>query len=404
MIVTRARWPLGRRSRAHALVGFVLLASVGISALGSASAGGEATSGVPTIPTPLATSIHTSAGTWVTLPMGDLSQPLNTFWQLFFQPTGTTSWTDKVKATAVATNGGLVLASAIDQPFVAGVRPSHLLHFSPLISTDDGGHSWSSGLLSEGLAASPGALSTGLTGRTLALVGDGLGAQVLTSTGGLSKWKTLTTARQLASGSGGKACELESLTAVASGADSAIVGAGCSRPGVVGIFAEQSGSWHLDPIALSGSLRRSRVEVLTLEQTTDGLTALLGISEKAGTAVVAAWTTDTGPWVVSAGLTLASNDRLVSFGSAEGSGVFVLSTTQSGSRRLAVVDGPGATWRQMLPPPLSTATVAFNPTSSTTDAFAVHESTMTVWALSSGSSAWVKGQVVQVPIEFGSSG
>ena len=388
----------------QAVVPFVLLASVVVSALGSAPAGGDSTSGVPSISIPLATSIHSSAGTWVTLPMGDLSQPLNTFWQLFFQPTGTTSWSNKVEATAVATNGGLVLASAANQPFVVGVRPSNLLHFSPLISTDDGGHSWSSGLLQEGLAASPSALSTGLTGQTVALVGDGPGARVLTSTGGLSKWGTLTTARQLASGSGGKACGLESLTAVASLASGAIVGAGCSRPGVVGVFAEQAGSWNLDPIVLPGSLRRGRVEVLMLEQTTDGLVAVLGISEKAGTAVVAAWTTGTGPWVVSPGLTLASNDGLVSFGPASGSGLFVLSSTQSGSRRLAVVDGPGATWRQMLPPPSSTATVAFSPTSSTTEAFAVHDSTMTVWALGSGSNAWVKGQVVQVPIEFGSSG
>ena len=336
--------------------------------------------------------------------MGNLSQPLNTFWQLFFQPTGTTTWSNKVEATAVATNGGLVLASAADQPFVVGVRPSNLLHFSPLISTDDGGQSWSPGLLQEGLAASPSALSTGVTGQTLALVDHGLEARVLTSTGGLSKWGTLTTARQLASGSGGKACGLESLTAVTSWANGAIVGARCSRPGVVGIFAEQGGNWHLDPFALPGRLRSGRVEVLTLEQTTDGLTALLGISEKTGTAVVAAWTTGTGPWAVSPGLTLASNDRLVSFGPASGSSAFVLSTTKSGSMRLAVVDGSGATWRQMLPPPLSTATVAFIPTSpSTTDAFAVHDSTMTVWALGSGSSAWVKGQVVRVPIEFGSS-
>jgi len=337
--------------------------------------------------------------------MGKLSQPLNTFWQLFFQPTGTTSWSDKVEATAVATNGGLVLASTVNQPFVAGVRPSHLLHFSPLISTDDGGHSWSGGLLSEGLAASPGALSTSPNGQSLALVGNGLGAQVLASTGGLSKWSTLTTARHLASGSGGKACGLESLTTVVSLANSAVVGAGCSQPGVVGIFAEQAGSWHLDPLALAGSLGQGRIEVLTMEQTPDGLAALLGISTKAGTAVVAAWTTGTGSWVVSPALSLTSKEHLVSFGPASGSGLFVISTTPSGSRRLAVVDDPGTTWDQLPSPPSATATVAFNPNSpSTIDAFTAHNSTMTVWALNSGSSNWVKGQVVHVAIEFGSSG
>ncbi len=279
--MTRVHSGLWRRWRAQAVVPFVLLASVGISALGSAPAGGDPTPGGPTVPTPLATSIHSGAGTWVTLPMGNLSQPLNTFWQLFFQPTGTTFWSDKVKATAVATNGGLVLASAVDQPFVAGVRPSHLLHFSPLISTDDAGISWSSGLLPEGLAASPGALSTESSGQSLALVGNGLGAQVLVSSSGLSEWSTLTTARHLASGSS-KTCGLRSLTTVVSLTNSVVVGASCSRPGVAGIFAEQAGRWHLDPLALAGSLQQGRVEVLTMEQTTDGLAALLGISHEGG--------------------------------------------------------------------------------------------------------------------------
>jgi len=403
--VTRARSRLGRKWRAKAVVPLVLLASVGIGALGGAPAGGDPTSRLPAIPTPLATSIRSGAGTWVTLPMGNLRQPLNTFWQLFFQPTGATSWSDKVEATAVATNGGLVLASAGDQPFVVGVRPAHLLHFSPLISTDDGGHSWSDGLLKEGLAASPGALSTAPNGQTLALVGNGLGAQVLASTGGLSKWRTLTTSRHLASGSGGKVCGVTALTAVVSLASSAIVGAGCSRPGVVGMFAEQAGSWHLEPLALAGSLRQGRVQVLTMEQTTDGLAALLGISEKAGTAIVAAWTTNNSRWIVSPALTLGLHQHLVSFGPASGSGLFVISATLSGSRQLAVVDDSGATWDQLPPPPSNTATVAFSSTSpSMIDAFTVHNSTMTVWALDSGSRNWVKGQVVQVAIEFGSSG
>jgi hypothetical protein len=401
--MTRVRRRSGPWSPVQVVVPFVFLAAVGVSALAGSPARGDSTPGVSVISIPLATSIHSSAGTWVTVPMGDLSQPLNTFWQLFFQPTGTTSWSNKVEATAVATNGGLVLASAANQPFVVGVRPSNLLHFSPLISTDDGGHSWSPGLLQEGLATSPSALSTGSTGQTLALVKDGLGAQVLTSTGGLSKWGTLTTARQLASGSGGKACGLDSLTAVASWAGSAIVGADCSRPGVVGIFAEQAGSFELSPIALSGSLRRGRVEVLALEQTTDGLMAVLGISENGETAVVAAWTTNTTRWTISPALVLASSHHLVSFGPADGSGLFVISASSSGSMRLAVVDDPGVPWRQLPPPPSNTATVAFSPTSPTIDAFAVRKSTMTVWALGSGSSDWVKGQVVHVPIEFGSS-
>ena len=40
-----------------------------------------------------------------------------------------------------------------------GVRPTNLLTFSPLIFTSDAGRSWSTGLLSQGLAASPDALA-----------------------------------------------------------------------------------------------------------------------------------------------------------------------------------------------------------------------------------------------------
>ena len=80
----------------------------------SANAGAGPTS-LPTslaLPTPLATSVPAGGGTWATVAMGDLGQPLNTFWQLLFRPAGTNSWSDRVEATAVATNGGLVLASA----------------------------------------------------------------------------------------------------------------------------------------------------------------------------------------------------------------------------------------------------------------------------------------------------
>jgi hypothetical protein len=404
--MTAARSRRGTISAFVAAVPCALLAAVGLGAFPSAPAAGDALLSAPLVAAPLATSVQSAAGTWATVPMGHLNQPLNTFWQLFFRPTGTTSWSNQAEATAVATNGGLVLASAVGQPLVAGVRPSNFLHFSPLIATDDGGDSWSNGLLPEGLAASPGALSRASNGQTLALVNGGLGARVLASTGGLSSWRTLTTARRLASSGGGIACGLRALTATAAGASSAVVGASCSRPGVVGIFSEQAGgSWRLEPLALPGSLRRGRVEVLTLEQTAGGLAALLGVSEKTGTALVAAWTTGANRWIVSPVLPLASNEHLVSLGPASASGLFAVYASSSGPTRLAVIDGPSSTWHQMPSPPSGTATVAFDPTSpSTADALVVHDATMSVWTLGTASGGWMKGQVVHVALEFGSSG
>jgi hypothetical protein len=334
--------------------------------------------------------------------MGHVGQPLNTFWQLFFQGAGTTTWTDKVGATATATNGGLVLASAAGQPLIAGIRPSNLLHFSPLITTVDG-TSWANGVLPKGLSARPDALSTATNGPTLALVNSGPETQVLVGTGSLSTWRTLTTVRHLASTTSGTACDIRALSGVASMPGQPVVGADCAHPGVVGIFAEGARTWHLDAPTLSGTLRHRSVDVLTVEGTASGLGALLGVRERSGTALVAAWNTD-GKWTVSSTLMLVGGDRLVSFGPASGPGFFILGSTSSGAMSLAAIDGPGDNWSHFLRPPRHTATVAFAPTSgSVVDAFTAGVTTMTMWSLSSGSTSWVKSQVLHVGLKFGSS-
>ena len=144
------------------------VAVLALSAYSDASASGQTRSGgggagAPLLPTPLATSVQAGGGTWATVAMGDLGQPLDTFWQLLFRPSRASSWSDRVEATAVATNGGLVLASGSNS-LVVGVRPSNNLTFSPLISTSDGGRSWSNGLLNQGLVSRPQALASARTG------------------------------------------------------------------------------------------------------------------------------------------------------------------------------------------------------------------------------------------------
>jgi hypothetical protein len=278
------------------------------------------------------------------------------------------------------------------------------LHFSPLISTTDGGHSWSNGLLPDGLAARPDALAIGPSGHSIALVNHGEGSEVLTSQGDLSTWTTLITSGTLGSTPAGRSCGLASLTAVASFAGHPIVGASCRRSGVVGLLDESDGRWQLDPVTLPASLHGGRATVLTIGQTAYGLNSMLEITDKNHTTLVAAWSTSSGGWTVSPVLSLAANERLVSIGPANGIGLFVLAATPAGANRLAVVNGPGAVWNQMPPPPPNTDTVAFGAgVSSPVDALAAHDTTMTVWSLSSDSSNWIKGQVMPVKVEFGSS-
>lgn len=395
---TRFVRPLG----VAAAVSSFLLAAPCLGSTSGTAASVESSVASP-VTTPLATSLQSSSGTWATIPMGHLSQPLNTFWQLFYRPVGSASWSDRVEATATATNGGLVLASASGQVTV-GVRPAHLLHFSPLISTTNGGQSWSSGLLPTGLAARPDALSLAPSGPSIALVKHGHGTEVLASKGDLSTWRTLTTSRKLAATPAGRSCGVASLTAVASLAGQPVVGANCERSGVVGLLDQSDGHWHLDPVTLPASLHGGRTTVLTIWQTAHGLTSLLQITDNNHTALLAAWTTSSGGWSYSPAFSLTAGEHIDSIGPAIGVGLFVLRSTPSGADRLAVVNGPDAPWNQMPTPPANTATVAFNAgAGSVVDALAAHDSTMSVWSLGSGSSDWTKDQILPVKLEFGSS-
>ena len=216
----------------------------------------------------------------------------------------------------MATNGGLVLASAADQPFVAGVRPSHLLHFSPLISTDDGGHRGPADC-SEGLTASPvrcpqhRPASPSPRGRRR----------------GPGCWRAPAACRSGAPsprpaprfGERRKACGVESLTAVASWASSASWGRAAADPAWWGFRRARRGAGTSTRSRSRGRLGRGRSRCSRWRDDRRAGCPSRGLGEGGDRA---RRRLDHGhrPWAVSPGLTLASNHRLVSFGPASGSG------------------------------------------------------------------------------------
>jgi hypothetical protein len=194
---------------------------------------------------------------------------------------------------------------------------------------------------------------------------------------------------------------------------------------------------------LPDSLRQGRVEVLSLEEGTAGgaaagtpgaagsatttaaegaaeptttttraaatptqplvLSALLGVSGGAGTSLVAAWSDDGGQsWTTSPALALAGGQQLVSYGLAGPSEIFVLTDHGSGAPGLNLADGPGSAWEHIAPPPAGTATIAPG-TAGTLDALVTDDTVLSVWTLAPKATRWVKGQVIDVPIQFGSS-
>jgi hypothetical protein len=356
-------------------------------------------------PSALATSVQTSAGTWATVPMGHLDEPLNTFWQLFFRARGTSSWSNATSTLALATNGGLIIATPDGQSVEVGIRPANRLTFSTLLTASPTQSSWTTGLLPAGLAADNSALATdSLSGNSAALLNDGDGVRAVSSARGLSTWRTLTTEAVLASSSAGRHCGLRSITAVGYDGTQALIGGGCRHADTVGIFSRSGDRWRLLGPALPRQLDPASVDVIGLKQTSEGISTILAVtSVKEGTSLVAAWAASGGQWTVSAALRLSSSQRVLSIGPASGVGMFVVLSETGGSEEADVVGGPDVSWQLLPRLPGGTSTLAFGPANAV-DALAVNGTAFADWHLSSGSSNWAKGQAISVPIEFGSSG
>lgn len=391
---SRAAWGAGRLV---ALLAPLVAAGALAGGCTSTPAPPAASTPAPVLSVPLATSVQGAGATWATLPMGDLGQPLNTFWQLLVRPDGSDTWSNQVEATAVATNGGIVLAPGA-AALVAAVRPSQDLHYSPLVVTTDAGQSWSPGVLDAGLVDLPGALASHGTDQVLALVGASGSTELMGSTGSLLRWHPVAGQRQLAVAAG-TGCALSALTAVADLGGTDVVGGTCRHPGTAGVLVGGPGDWRLDGPALPDSLLAGRVEVLGLWPEAGGLTSLLAVSDGNGIDLLSAWWTAEGTWQVSAPLALGGGAQVGSLGSDGGSGSFVL-IDDAGRLLLEHDSGPGAAWSAMPAPPAGTATVAFVP-GSAPEALAVDRSVLTVWSL--GDGGWTTAQKLDVSIQYGSS-
>jgi hypothetical protein len=398
------RCPLVQRLRRARVVAAAPLLALVLSACARAVPTTDVPSSVPPVPRALATSLQAPGGTWATLPMGRLDDPLNTFWQLFFRPKSSAEWSDYVEHTATATNGGLVMASSGNLLAVA-VLPFYDLKFTPLIYTSDSGKSWSTGLFDHTMAPVPNALAIGAQGRALAIARQAHGEEVFSAPPGLSSWQPLVSQAALASQPAGKPCEPAAFTSVAYMGTSAIIGARCARPGVAGLFVGHSGTWAAASLKLPPSLSHSLVSVLGLGPAQGRLVALLSASSPSGTNLFAAWPNVGLTWEASAPLAVHKAQHLVSYGPAPHSGAFALLSGRGGSEQLWAASeraARGAPWRQLRKPPAGTATVAYVP-GGTLDALAVSSTVLNVWALRRAGGGWAKYEVVHVPIQFGSS-
>jgi hypothetical protein len=389
------------RSRSLITAASATLAGLALTACADSGSTTTATVPAPVFPTPLATSIETEAGSWATVAMGHLDDPNNTFWQLFFRPSGSTAWSDQVEATATATNGGLVLADRGGRQLVLGIRPSQDLHFTPMIATDNAGQTWTNGLLDAPLQASPNALAVSPAGGSSAIVSASNGqSQAQTAAGGISTWRTLISTSALASQPAGRACAPNGFNAVAYLGTTTLIGAVCTQPDTSAIFASQGSGWRTVGPRPPNPAPDTRSEVLGFDPDSDGVAALIGYPGQTGGRLLVSWTSDGNTWDTSSPLPVSAGYQLVSYGPLAGNAVFVLLASPDGTRDLYDIAGPGTSWAELPAPPPTTATVS--QASNKLDALAVNDTTLTISSLSP-SGRWTTGQTLHVAVQFGSS-
>lgn len=360
------------------------------------------------------TSLSTSAGTWASFPMGDLSDSYNSFWQLFAQGPGSSTWANHVQATAVATNGGLAVAANGGEVAV-GVRPWDKLAFSPIVSSTDEGTTWSNGLLSNGLSPVVDALALSPAGDALAIVDSRGSREVLASQGTLTDWTRAATLGSISSSGAAASCGPVTFSAVAYAGESPMVATSCSKNGALGIFVGgvgNPGGYKLARVVLPhevSSISHTKISVLSLRGFPQGVSALFLATSPSRTYLVAGWSTDGLSWGTSAPLQLAPGEKVSSFGTGEGTAVtsadtqFAVTKAQTGAHRAFVVDGPSATWQQLPAPPAGIATLAVDGWAPP-QALTARGTTLEVWTLSSPQATWDLTQTVNVAIQFGSSG
>jgi hypothetical protein len=351
----------------------------------------------PAAPPSLATSLVTTSGTWAVAVLGGSAANHNNFWQLFVRPTGSGTWR-LATPPGVASNGGLVLAGLSAGSVLAGFRPSQDLSYSPLATTTDTGRAWSPGLLDAPLADVPGALAADpASGHLLALLSDGTAD---TSGPSGTAWTRLATRPAIAGSPGGTRCQLRSLTAIAfSPSGQPMLAGGCGHPGTVGIFSRTGTAWRLAGPELPAAYAHQPITVLRLTTTGETTTALLAVGNAASSRVLAGWSSDGGrQWILSPALPL-DRATLTAAAAGPGSGVAVVLSNQ----HAAAITSSAASWQALPAVPPGTATLAAGPSGGWT-ALAVHGTRLTVWQAGPGARSWSSAQVINVPVQFGSSG
>jgi hypothetical protein len=352
----------------------------------------------------LASSFDTPDGSWAILPMGHLSDPLNTFWQLFFRQVGQSEW-KLVTPPGVADNGGLAASPGAQGSVAIVFEPTNLLTFSPFAITSDNGLKWSGGVIPFGTAPVPDVFTAPSSGGAQFAALDAGGSNVAVGTGLETSWSTSYTKQEVAQSPAGRSCGVAGLTALTAYDGGELIGSSCTSSGVVGLFSATAPGSAADDLQFVGpdlGASAGKFSVLRLSDQENRLIAL--VDGRAGSLndLYVLWENGkSSSWSVSQPLALEPGSEIASSGFGSGGALVVETRSAAGALQAATTGADGATSWHVLPRlPVDTETVSIG-SGGRFDALSADLSQLTDWRLDAG--AWTKIQVLTVPIEYGSS-
>ena len=383
------RWGLALPAAAIALLGSVL-----------SSAPAQASSVAPMV-----SAVSTPSDSWVTLRMGDLSDPANTFWELFHNTPGSSTWS-LVTPPGVADNGGLV-ESASGGSVTVGFVPSGLLRFSPLAVSAHSGASWAPSFLPGALAPLPDALADSASppGSAVALLDGG---RALSGAADLTSWRSLVTANALSRVSPGcGVVGLDGATLLPGGVP--LIATGCRRAGQVGLFTRTAGTWQPAHVTLGGALRGAATTVLRVQSMAATTTVLALATQRGRRFLVALWQSGVAPWAAAKPFALGPGASVSSTALDAAGDAAILLGGRTGSPPVAMEVTPAGRWMQLPRPPTGTTALALPagaPVGSgpDVDAFTVAGASLGVFSLTASGQAWTRVQSNRIPLAYGSSG
>ncbi len=346
-----------------------------------------------------ATSVSIDGSTYSAIPMGDLGDELNTFWQLFRLPSGSTRWTLDTP-TGIADNGGLVIEGGSPSALAVAIRPSYLLTFTP-IAVSGARSSWTDGGLIPGALVDAPEAFVGTSDVEYAVVDTGDGA-VLRSKDGGSKWTRIASGASLSEDAAGS-CQVRDVRALATntGPSTLYAGASCSEGNRAGIFEFSGSSWRDIGPKLGALGHGASRTVLTLFSSPRSLAAMIATTSGSATRLVFARSSTNGASWRTTSLRLPRSAVIVSAGTVSDSGTYVI-WRENGL--FAAISASNGHWSSLPELPSTAWTLAFpQGFSGEIEALGGHHSTFNAWRLDLSTSHWSRFQTIAVPILYGSS-